>query len=484
MSIRIPAQRPATGPAAAAAASVPSVEPGWGRVLRVSGARAALTLVGMLVLWSLVPLLAGWTPHVILSGSMEPRVHVGDVVVTREVPDATIAEGQVATVVDPDHPGRTRTHRVLSRDGDTLVLKGDANRTADSSTVSVTDVQGIGVVRVPFVGRPAYWLAEGNWLALGATGLVLGWCVVSCSFGSRRRDQGPADGPYDDLPGPGTGTSSSPRTRRVVTTVAVAAAAFGMSTGSAQAAFLHALPNPVSTLSAASVFRPYQAAVAADTPFLHWRLDEASGTVVNDQTTNNRNGTLVSTTSSWYRRGALASEPYSTALGTTAARINANTAVAGPSVFSVEAWIKTTSTTGGRILGFGNATGTADSVTTGRQLYLGTGGKVYFGVGRKETALESTSAVNDNTWHHVVGTFTGTGNNGMKLYVDGVLQGSTKAKPDSFTGYWRAGAEDLSGWPGNPTSAYYDGLLDELAVYTDVLAPAQVQAHYTAGTTP
>ncbi len=199
MSIRIPAQRPAqrlaTGPDAATAAPVSSAEPGWGRVLRVSVARVALTLVGMLVVWSLLPILAGWTPRVILSGSMEPRVHVGDVVVTREVPGPTIAEGQVLTVADPDHPGRTRTHRVLSRDGETLVLKGDANQAADSSSFSVDDVQGVGVLRVPYVGLPAYWLAERNWLALGVTGLVLGWCVVGCSLGARRRDDEAADGP-------------------------------------------------------------------------------------------------------------------------------------------------------------------------------------------------------------------------------------------------------------------------------------------------
>lgn len=483
MSIRIPVQRPATGTDAATAAPVPSAEPGWGRVLRVSAARAALTLVGMLVLWSLLPLLAGWTPRVILSGSMEPRVHVGDVVVTREVPGPTIAEGQVLTVADPDHPGRTRTHRVESRDGETLVLKGDANRTADSSTVAVADVLGVGVVRVPYVGLPAYWLAERNWLALGATGLVLGWCVVGCSLGVRRRDDEATDGPADDRSGPGAGSTPRPRTRRVVTTVAVAAVAFGVSTGTAEAAFLHAMPNPVSTLTAASVFRPYQAAVTTDAPFLFWRLDEASGTVVDDQTANNRNGTLVSTTSSWSQRGALASEPYGTALSTTVARVNANTAVAGPTAFSVEAWIKTSSTTGGRILGFGNATGSTNSTTIDRQLYLAPTGRVYFGIGSAKTTVVSTAAVNNNAWHHVVGTYA-TGTNGMKLYVDGVLQGQTTATVQSFTGYWRAGAELMSGWTGNPSNANYDGTLDELAVYTKVLTPTRVQAHYTAGTTP
>jgi signal peptidase len=120
---------------------------------------------------------------------MEPRIHVGDIVVTRTVPAASLHEGQVVTVSDPDHPGRTRTHRVLRREtGGVLVLKGDANRDADSTRVSVKDVRGVGVVRVPYVGRPATWLAEGNWMALGATALFLGWCVVTVLPASRKRD--------------------------------------------------------------------------------------------------------------------------------------------------------------------------------------------------------------------------------------------------------------------------------------------------------
>jgi len=96
--------------------------------------------------------------------------------------------------------------------------------------------------------------------------------------------------------------------------------------------------------------------------------------------------------------------------------------------------------------------------------------------------ISSLAAVNDGAWHHVVGTYTG-GANGMKLYVDGVYQGQGTATPVSLTGFWRAGADDLTGWPSAP-DPYYDGSLDELAVYTTSLSAARVLAHYTAGTTP
>ena len=41
----------------------------------------------------------------------------------------------------------------------------------------------------------------------------------------------------------------------------------------------------------------------------------------------------------------------------------------------------------------------------------------------------------------------------------------------------------MTGWTGNPDQ-YFDGTLDELAVYPTALSPARVTAHRTAGITP
>ena len=229
MNIYVPAQRPAPDQEAATAAPAPEAEAlGWGRVLRLTVARASLAMVVSLVIWSLLPLLAGWTPRVIMSGSMEPRIHVGDIVVTRTVPGASVTKGQVITVKDPDHPAKTRTHRVLRRAADgTIVTKGDANPQADSSHISNENVLGVGVVRVPYVGRPAYWMAEQNWLALGATSLFLGWCLITVLPGSRK----PEDTDGDDQAGPSGETRRYSRSRRAAATVAVAAMVVGAATG-------------------------------------------------------------------------------------------------------------------------------------------------------------------------------------------------------------------------------------------------------------
>jgi signal peptidase I len=478
--IHLSAQRPAPDSAAAAAAPVPgAAELGWGRLLRVSAARAGLAMVASLVLWSLLPALFGWAPRVILSGSMEPRIHVGDVVVTRQVPEATLVKGQVITVTDPDHPGKTRTHRVLRREADgTLTLKGDANQGADSSRVSVDAVLGVGVLRVPFVGRPAYWVAERNWLALGLTTALLGLCVIFAFPGQRK----PED-TQDEDDSTGTRPGRSNRSRRVAAAAAVSVIAVGAVGAPADAAFMKTTANPNSSLNAALDFYPYRTAVLADTPYFFWRLAETTGTAIDDAGSGNRDGTLLAQTYTQGQTGALVSETRDKSLALSVGVINGNTSAAGPGTFSVEAWFKSTSSTGGPILGFGNGTGQNPSTTVDRLLYLGPNGRVMFGVGATKTTITSTSAVNNGSWHHVVGTYT-SGTNGMKLYVDGALQNSNTATPVTLTGIWRAGAEQLTGWTNNPTDSYFEGGLDELAVYTSSLSAARVLAHYTAGITP
>ena len=92
-----------------------------------------------------------------------------------------------------------------------------------------------------------------------------------------------------------------------------------------------------------------------------------------------------------------------------------------PTVYTEEAWFKTTTTRGGKIIGFGRARA-GSSGGYDRHVYMQDDGRLVFGVWTGQPNTVTTSGVyNDGQWHHVVATQSGEG---MKLYVDGVLSGT------------------------------------------------------------
>jgi len=453
-------------------AAPPEEELRWGGVLVTALCRGALALVGSLVLWSVLPVVWGWTPQVILSDSMAPRIVAGDVVVTRPVPASSLRPGQIITVSDPDHPGRTRTHRFVRVDPDgELVTRGDANHQADSTHVRPSAVDGMAVLRIPYVGMPVLWLRLHDYAPL----LICLGLAVGAGLGARLNGR-PSD--------PGAGGDSPRRVRgRRIAAAAAAGTVAAASLGSpADAAFKRTATNTSNAFAAASVFRAYQGAVLTDSPYLLWRLQEKTGTTGADSTGHSHPGTF-SNTPTLGQASPITGDPTDVAFGTgTNGYVTQTGSTTNTTTFSVEAWVKTTSTAGGRLIGFGDAAAGTASGSTDCQLYLAPNGKVEFGLNdNTQVAIASASAVNNGAWHHVVGTYSPA--TGAKLYVDGALSASgTGATPTTFTGYWRAGAEDLTGWPSAPTSRYLVGTIDEVAVYTTVLSAARVSAHYAAAT--
>jgi hypothetical protein len=74
----------------------------------------------------------------------------------------------------------------------------------------------------------------------------------------------------------------------------------------------------------------------------------------------------------------------------------------------------------------------------------------------------------------------------MRLYVDGVLQAQNATTGNgTYNGTWHVGGDNLGGYPtaGNTlVNRYFDGQLDETAVYYHALSPQQVQNHHSVGT--
>jgi hypothetical protein len=225
----------------------------------------------------------------------------------------------------------------------------------------------------------------------------------------------------------------------------------------------------------ASPTRPYVDAVRADGATDHWPLSEASGTAYNDL---GGNDLTVGSGVGRNAGGAISGDPNPafTFNGTSTSVAASQRRLQSPDVVTLEAWIRTTSTAGGKILGFGNAS-TGISTTYDRHLYMDGAGRVFFGVSylNQRRTLQSGAGLNNGAYHHVVATL---GPAGMELYIDGVRVGSradTTFGPNYY-GYWRLGGDAT--WAG---AQYFNGRIDEVAVYQSVLAPARIAAHYALG---
>ncbi|HEX8510950.1 MAG TPA: PKD domain-containing protein [Propionibacteriaceae bacterium] len=221
----------------------------------------------------------------------------------------------------------------------------------------------------------------------------------------------------------------------------------------------------------------YASQVMADGATDYWRMSGTGRTYGNYVGQNDLVSTTTGVTAS--TAGALIgeSEGAATYNGSTGASATA-VAVPGPNTFTSEAWFKTTTTSGGKILGLGNAP-TGMSGGYDRHVYMDNAGRLNFGVynGTVNT-IRSAAPVNDGQWHHVAASLSSAG---MVMYVDGVKVGSRASVTtgQAYSGYWRVGADNLNAWSDQPSSSYFNGTIDEVAIYPTALSPAQLRNHYT-----
>ncbi|MFW2382397.1 MAG: signal peptidase I [Acidimicrobiales bacterium] len=213
-----------------------------------------------LTLFSLLPLIVGWSPMVVSSGSMRPVLPEGSIVhVDDTVPLDTLGVGSIITFTGVRE--HVTTHRVVGveRDGDTTIgfrTKGDANPQADTMVVPVDEVVGVARMVVPFAGLPSHWFATSRWLTLGLFMIVM-VCAATVTIETLllfcvgvRFDSGTA-----------VRLASVVVAIAVVTTGAPATAAAFSSTTDAVGSF---------TMTSTWLLD----SVDADTPIAHWRLGE------------------------------------------------------------------------------------------------------------------------------------------------------------------------------------------------------------------
>ncbi|TMI97006.1 MAG: LamG domain-containing protein, partial [Bacillati bacterium ANGP1] len=225
----------------------------------------------------------------------------------------------------------------------------------------------------------------------------------------------------------------------------------------------------------------YSGAILADTPNIYYRLGESAGTVATDSSGNAHDATYAASGVTLGVAGAIVNDTNTAiTLDGTAGSVQETSGAGVPVGFanrSVEAWFKTTTTTAMPIVAYGSP-GIANQ---------------YFGVYVHDTAIEvqtgagttitfpGTASLSDGAWHHLVVTYdSGAIAGNLKVYIDGGSFGTQTPAALFDTTLDAAGLE--VGKDDTVTTAFFNGSLDEVAVYATVLATYQVSNHYKAGT--
>lgn len=127
-----------------------------------------------------------WEASSVLSGSMEPKLPTGSVVIAQREPVTSLKVGDIVIFHRPDEPDRQVVHRIVkitrSAQGPVLETKGDANRTKDPWHVRPRD-DTAWIVRhdVPYIGYvvTSIHTETGFRVLLGAAAvLIVGGTVV------------------------------------------------------------------------------------------------------------------------------------------------------------------------------------------------------------------------------------------------------------------------------------------------------------------
>ncbi len=100
------------------------------------------------------PMILGYKPAVILTGSMEPTFPVNSVVYYKNADFSDIVPGKPIIY---QKSNALVTHRVVDKNNEQgyVITKGDANNTEDSYEVYAEEVKGIVHFMVPYVGYAA-----------------------------------------------------------------------------------------------------------------------------------------------------------------------------------------------------------------------------------------------------------------------------------------------------------------------------------------
>lgn len=157
-----------------------------------------LGITAIIAVSVIIPRMFGATPYVILTGSMQPEMAPGTLVVARPVDPEELGTGNVVTYQLNSGDPTVVTHRVtqvgLSSTGEyRFTTQGDANNAPDAKPVQPVQIMGERWYYVPYLGYITNAVGAGQRQAFtllavfGLFGYAV-WMFVSAALDRRRNN--------------------------------------------------------------------------------------------------------------------------------------------------------------------------------------------------------------------------------------------------------------------------------------------------------
>jgi len=201
----------------------------------------------------------------------------------------------------------------------------------------------------------------------------------------------------------------------------------------------------------------------------YWKFDEGYGSTVHDQTLNNNDLTITNATSSNQGKFGKALN-----FNGSSAYLS-KTSLAGDSLnplasITITAWIKPDAAQQGMIVSRNGPYGFM--VNADRTIYL----NILAGSTLTWDSMTTIDTVPQNQWSYVVGVYDGTD---RKIYINGVL---SKSEAHSQGGNMEQATRTFWIGYGNPGfDKYFDGLIDEVKIYSFALTEDEIKTDYNRG---
>ncbi len=103
------------------------------------------------------PSLFGYQIYFIQTGSMEPYLEIGDVIISKKYDGGELSAGKDGDIVtylgkEDTYKGKLITHRVIEIDADEIIAQGDANNTRDPA-ITKDDIKSVMVYKTVIIDK-------------------------------------------------------------------------------------------------------------------------------------------------------------------------------------------------------------------------------------------------------------------------------------------------------------------------------------------